>query len=116
MSGRSARSPSRPSFWLLAPAVAAPGPRTVEVNDDYFIPSSLTVRKGTMVRFNWVGINEHNVVKSTGPGPVFESDPMQGAGVLYKRRFTKPGRYTLICSIHDGMDMSLKVKRKRRRG
>jgi len=101
----------------LAPAGAAPRPKTVRVADTFFAPDSLTIRKGTLVRFNWVGVMSHDVTKSSGPGRFFQSGPPQaGEGVLYKRRFSKPGKYRLICTVHKGMDMNLRVKRKRSRG
>jgi len=95
----------------LAPAAAAPRSKTVKVDDNFFAPDSLSVKKGATVRFKWVGEREHNVVKSTGPGRYFQSDPMTGDGVLYKHRFKKAGRYKLVCSLHNRMKMSLRVKR-----
>jgi plastocyanin len=101
----------------LTPAAAAPRPKTVKVGDFFFAPTSLTVRKGTLVRFNWVGLAEHNVTKSKGPGRFFQSKTQAGEGVLYKRRFRRTGRYRLVCTLHaDDMKMGLRVKRKRRRG
>jgi plastocyanin len=77
----------------------------------------LTIRQGTVVRFKWVGEMSHDVTKSKGPGRFFQSKTQTGEGVLYKRRFRKAGRYRLICTVHpDDMKMSLRVKRKRRRG
>jgi plastocyanin len=103
-----------------APAGAAPRPKTVKLLDTpSFDPSSLTIRQGTLVRFNWVGDMFHNVSKSSGPGRFFQSgSPETGEGVLYKRRFRKAGRYRLICIPHvaAGMRMTLRVKRKRGRG
>jgi plastocyanin len=102
----------------LAPAGAAPRPKTVKVADVEFAPESLTVRKGTLVRFNWVGVQTHNVTKGSGPGRFFRSSDESKPGVHFKRRFKKPGRYRLICTLHlpDDMRMTLRVKRKRRRG
>jgi plastocyanin len=101
----------------LAPAGAAPRPKTVRVGDVFFAPDALTVRKGTTVRFKWVGEMAHDVTKSRGPGRFFQSRTRSGDGVLYKRKFRKVGRYRLICTVHpDQMRMSLRVKRKRRRG
>ena len=102
-----------------APAGAAPRPKTVKLLDTpAFAPSSLTIRQGTLVRFNWVGVMNHDVTKSSGPGRFFRSgEPESGPGVLYKRRFTKPGKYRLICTVHlPVMKMGLRVKRKRGRG
>jgi plastocyanin len=100
----------------LTPAVASSGQRTIEVRDFSFAPSSPTIRSGTLVRFNWVGDSEHNVTKASGPGRFFQSKTQAGDGILYKRRFWKRGRYVIICTLHDGMTMNLRVKRKRRRG
>jgi plastocyanin len=98
----------------LAPAGAAPRPKTVKVGDYYFAPKSLTVRQGTMVKFKWVVPSDHDVVKAKGPGRDFDSGTKNGVGVRYKHRFKKAGRYKLICSLHGQMKMTLKVKRKRR--
>jgi plastocyanin len=98
----------------LAPAGAAPRPKTVKVGDLFFAPESLRIKQGTMVRFKWVGEQTHNVTKSSGPGRHFQSDDFKGPGVHFKRRFKKPGRYRLICSLHPEMTMKLRVKRKRR--
>lgn len=99
----------------LAPAGAAPRPKTVKVGDNFFAPDSLRVRQGTMVRFRWVGVEQHNVVKSSGPGRYFQSNKAKGPGVHFKHRFKQPGRYRLICQLHQEMTMKLRVKRKRRR-
>jgi plastocyanin len=102
----------------LAPAAAAPRPKTVAVADVEFRPAFLAVRKGTLVRFNWVDEMTHNVTYSSGPGRFFRSRDTSKPGVNFKRRFKQPGRYRLICTLHvaDDMRMTLRVKRKRRRG
>jgi plastocyanin len=102
----------------LAPAAAAPRPKTVKVADVKFAPERLKVREGTLVRFNWVDEMNHDVTKSSGPGRPFASRTTSKPGVNFKRRFKKPGRYRLICTVHatDGMKMTLRVKRKRGRG
>jgi plastocyanin len=96
---------------LMATALAAGrGSRTVDVGDNFFKPASMKIQKGTTVKFNWVGNEEHDVVKVKGPGPFFQSGPIQGSGVQYRHRFRKRGAYKLICSIHQGMGMKLEVK------
>ena len=87
--------------------------KNVEVGDDFFAPSSLTIKEDNRVRFTWVGEGEHNVFKETGPGPDFTSDNAEGAGFTYTRKFKKPGRYTLGCILHEEMDMFLRVKKRR---
>jgi plastocyanin len=98
----------------LAPAGAAPRPKTVKLEGVEFVPDSLRVRQGTLVKFRWDGVMPHNVIKSSGPGRHFQSRTTSDPGVNFKRRFRKAGRYKLICRVHPGMDMILKVKRKRR--
>lgn len=101
----------------LAPAAAAPRPKTVAVADVEFRPAFLAVRKGTLVRFNWVDEMTHDVTKSSGPGRQFQSRTTSDPGVNFKRRFRKAGRYKLFCTVHpDQMRMTLRVKRKRTRG
>lgn len=83
---------------------------TVKLGDDFFSPAKKTVKKRTVVRFKWIGKNKHNVVKTKGPGPTFASTTTDSPGVNFKKKFTKKGGYTLVCTIHDGMKMKLRVK------
>jgi plastocyanin len=102
---------------VVAPANAAPRPKTVKVADVEFMPELLKVRQRTLVRFNWVGEMPHDVTKSSGPGRQFQSRTTSDPGVNFKRRFRKAGRYRLFCTVHpDQMRMTLRVKRKRTRG
>jgi plastocyanin len=68
------------------------------------------IKKGDRLAFNWIGTDEHTVTKAKGPGPFFDSGPLEGSGVLYKRKFKKKGDYQLICTLHTGMKMKLVVK------
>ena len=89
--------------------VATARSTTVQVGDNFFSPDNKTVKKGTKVKFKWVGNNDHNVVKSSGPGGSFSSPTTDARGVNFKKKFKKKGTYKLICTIHNGMDMKLKV-------
>jgi plastocyanin len=94
---------------VAAPAVAKT--RGVKVGDNYFVRSSglpvVTVKKGTTVRWNWTGHHQHNVV---GSGPAsFQSDVKKSGH--FARKLKKAGTYTIICSIHAGMKMKIKVKK-----
>lgn len=87
---------------------------TVDVDDDFFDPIALTVKEDTKVEWNWVGDSVHDVTSGpNNPGRFFESGPQQGSGVLYSKRFRKPGNYLIICTLHEEMRMDLKVKRRR---
>jgi plastocyanin len=91
-------------------AAAAPT-KTVKLKDDFFAPSALTVKRGTTVRFKWAGINPHNVKKASGPGGRFASRSTWRRGVNFSKRFEKLGTYRLVCTLHSGMEMKLKVVR-----
>ena len=42
--------------------------KTVDVGDDFFDPPSMTIKEKTTVNFEWIGEDEHNVFKQSGPG------------------------------------------------
>lgn len=91
--------------------VAQPAPTaTVKLGDFFFKPSQKTVRQGTKVRFEWIGNNRHNVVKTSGPGGPFRSRTTDKRGVNFVKRFTKPGTYRLICTLHPWMQIRLRVR------
>ena len=89
---------------------AAAKTKNVKVGDDFFVRNSgtptVTVSKGTTVKWNFRGDDAHNVV---GSGPASFQSPVKSSG-SYKRKMKKKGTYRIVCSIHSGMDMKLKVK------
>jgi plastocyanin len=100
----------------LAPAVAGAGAgptRTVTIHDDYFSPSKLTVKAGTTIRWVWpTGLTDtHDVMLDRHPKGVkpFMSDYAAG-DYVFKRTLTKPGTYTFICDLHQGMKLTVAVK------
>ena len=99
-----------------APAVAgAPKPKSVEVADNYYLPDKLTVKKGGAVVWKWpddIAIDVHDVKLKSAPKGVrkWQSEPAS-SGYRYKRRFKKPGTYKVICTLHEEMTMTIKVKR-----
>ena len=95
------------------PLAAGRASRTVDVGDDYYLPLEMTIKEDTIIRFNWIGVETHNVQWESGPGPYFSSDNFEGPGIHYSRKFKKPGRYTIGCFLHEDMDMFLRVKRRR---
>ncbi len=87
------------------PALAAT--RSVRVADDRFSPSSVTANRGDTVRFRWVGDNAHNVKVTRGPARF--SSRIQRSG-SYSRRVRARGTYRIVCTIHSGMRMTLRVR------
>ena len=99
---------------VAAPTASGRANATVAVADDFFAPESLAIKEDKTIDFNWVGEDDHDVYKQIGPGKSFTSGVQNGSGVLFSHKFRKPGKYVLACTLHDGMLMDLKVKRKRR--
>ena len=102
------------AILLCAGTQASGATKIVDVGDDFFDPASLVIKENNTIDFVWVGENEHNVFRETGPGKYFESKTHEGSGYVFSRKFRKPGNYTFGCILHPDMDMDLKVKRRRR--
>jgi len=92
-----------------AAAVALPAEgatRTVSVRDNVFSPKSTTVARNDTVRFVWRGRNPHNVVIS---GPRRANSRVQVRGT-YRFKATRRGSHRVVCTIHRGMTMQLRVR------
>jgi plastocyanin len=87
------------------PAFAAT--RTIRVVDNKFSPAATTVKRGTTVRFVWAGNAPHNVVVVKGPVRFRSSTKTKGT---YRRKLTRRGTYAIVCTIHSGMTLRLKVR------
>jgi len=96
---------------LALPTSGGAANTTIKVGDDFFSPASKTVKKGTKIKFKWIGDRPHNVVKQKGPGGGFASRTTSARGVNFSKKFKKAGTYKIICTIHGGMQMTLKVKK-----
>jgi hypothetical protein len=96
---------------LAAPALA--GTLTVKAGDDWFgakgTRPTITIHKGSAIKWVWVGKTAHNVYAVNSPVN-FHSKTKGGKGYTYKHTFTKKGKYTIVCTIHSGMTMVVKVK------
>jgi plastocyanin len=99
----------------LAAAAAIPAfaaTTSVKVGDNYYVRDggrpTVTISKGSTLKFVWKGSSPHNVVKKSGPGGQINS----GAKVkgTWSHKFTSGGTYTLYCTIHGLKDMGLTVR------
>ena len=94
-------------------AATAPSATRVKVGDNYFVRSSgvptVTVAKGTKVRWAFSGESPHNVKAIAGPSRFGSQTMSEGS---YTKKLRKRGTYTLICTVHGGDDqkMTLVVK------
>lgn len=86
--------------------VPASGATSIKVGDNFFSPKAKTVRKGTVVKWVWAGRRPHNVTVTKGPVKFRSTTKVKGS---YSRTMTRRGTYTIVCTIHPGMKMTLKV-------
>jgi plastocyanin len=99
-----------------APADAGgPKRKSVEVADNYYLPAKLTVKTGSVVTWKWpddIAIDVHDVKLKSAPKGVkkWQSEPAS-SGYRYKRTLKKPGTYKIICTLHEEMTMTIRVKR-----
>lgn len=101
---------------VLLTGASATGRATkiVEVGDDFFNPLAMTIRQNNTIDFIWVGEGVHKVSPSEdSPGKYFDSGASSETGFVYSHQFRKPGRYEILCTLHDEMRMNLRVKRRR---
>jgi plastocyanin len=86
----------------------AAGTKVVKVDDFSFSPSSVTVKRGTTVKWVWVGKAEHDVEVVRGPKDFHSRVMAKGS---YSKTFRKRGTYRIDCSIHASIvKMTVKVK------
>jgi plastocyanin len=91
---------------LAIPAFAAT--KTVQVKDNKFVASSITVSKGTTVKWVWKGKAPHNVKVTKGPAKFSSTTQVKGS---FSKKLTKKGTYSILCTIHaPGMKMTVKVR------
>jgi plastocyanin len=93
------------------PAFAAV--RTVKIGDNYFVrkgsPPTVTVKRGTTVKWVWRGSSIHNVTVKRGPVKFHSRNMSSGS---FSRKLTHKGTYSIVCSIHEfaGQKMTIKVR------
>jgi plastocyanin len=100
-----------------APASSAPAPAAggsvvkVDMKNIQFNPKTVTVKKGTTVEWVNQDSTNHDVTKSSGPGPQFASGTGNiGSGGTYKQTFNAAGTIQYHCTVHPGMDGTIVVK------
>jgi plastocyanin len=109
---------------LAATGIASPlakdkKPEKVKVEDDFYNPDNVKVKKNGKVKWKWGQVfNQHNVTLKKGPKGVkkskFTSQTTGGSGAegfTFTKKFKKPGKYNFYCTVHpDIMKMTVKVK------
>ena len=100
-----------------APAQAGkPKGKTVRIYDNYYLADDITVKRGATVTWKWPGYDEagdvHDVKLKSGPkgAKKFQSEPA-ATDYTFRRRLTVPGRYRIVCTLHEEMTMRIRVRR-----
>lgn len=99
------------------PAQAGTAPRKfVGVHDNFYLPDRLTLRPETIVVWKWPDdagdIHDVKLKERPRGAKRFWSDPAT-VGYKYKQRLTVPGRYHIVCTLHEDMEMNILVRRRR---
>ncbi len=105
-------APSSTGIAPPAPAVAAPKAPAgaILVADNAFSRSVLSVRAGAALQFHWVSAQSHNVTVLEGPER-FRASTRNGRGADFRHVVDTPGRYTLVCTLHEpGMQLTVNVR------
>ena len=88
--------------------------KTVKIGDNFFSPDSLKVPKDTKVTWRWPKNpgESHDVYLRKGPKGVKRFHSAAAAtGYSFSRTLKKPGKYVVICTIHEEMKMTIRVKK-----
>jgi plastocyanin len=100
-----------------APAAAAkPKGKTIHIYDNYFVPDAVKVKVGATVTWKWPGFDQagdvHDVKLKSGPKGVkkFHSDAAS-TDFSFKRKLKVAGKYKIVCTLHEEMRMTIRVKR-----
>lgn len=90
-----------------------PEHKSVKVADNFFSPKKLSVPAGSTITWKWSSRNSesHDVYLTKRPKGVrrFHSDPAS-SDFSFKRKLTKKGTYSLICTFHEEMSQKITVK------
>ena len=97
-------------------AVAKKTPKkTVRIGDNFFTPDASKVKAGTLVTWKWPGFEEagdvHDVKLKSAPKGVkkFHSEPAS-SDYSFKRKLKTRGKYKFVCTLHEDMRMTIRVK------
>ena len=82
--------------------------KKVKVADDFYSPTKMTIKVGSKVNFVWSPTNTatHNVTLVKGPKGVNKKKFTSldaSTDFHFERKFTVPGKYHFLCTIHPTM-------------
>ena len=90
-------------------ASAPPASAAVTVSNNNFAPDNSVIQSGSTVTWTWAaGADFHNVTFTSGPTPLPPSSATQNTG-SHAATITTVGTYGYHCTIHAGMDGTVRV-------
>src|SRR2546421_5300922 len=83
--------------------------KTVQVGDDFFAPTKVTIHRGGKVKWTWGGGTSHSHTVTEENGKFTSAEKTSGT---YKHTFKKKGTFHIFCSVHpEQMQMKVVVKK-----
>jgi len=94
---------------FTASATTPPASAAVTVSNNNFNPDNSVIQSGGTVKWTWAaGADPHNVTFTSGPTPLPPSSATQNTG-SHSATITTVGTYDYHCTIHAGMDGTVRV-------
>ena len=87
--------------------------KKVQVGDDYYGPTKVTVKPGTTIKWSWLAdnSNSHDVKLSSGPKGFKKFKSASAASdYTFSKKLTKKGTYKIVCTLHHTMKMTITVR------
>lgn len=87
--------------------------KKVQVGDDYYGPTKVTVKPGTKIKWSWLAdnSNSHDVKLSSAPKGFKKFKSASAASdYSYSKKLTKKGTYKIVCTLHHTMKMTIVVR------
>ena len=82
--------------------------KTVQVGDDFYTPTKVTIHRGGKVKWTWGDGTSHSHTVTEENGKFTSKEKTSGT---YKHTFKKRATYSIVCTIHaPDMHMTIKVK------
>ncbi|HEX6665211.1 MAG TPA: plastocyanin/azurin family copper-binding protein [Solirubrobacterales bacterium] len=102
-----------------AASAPAPKPTTVTINDFFFGPNAVAIKRGGSVKWVWSSLNAypHDVHLKQGPKGLkkkgtYSTKTTAIAGAHFQKQFPTAGTYKFICTIHPSeMKLTVTVKK-----
>lgn len=86
-----------------------PGMNEVFIQDFSFSPKTLTIKKGTTIKWTNKDDAHHDVKPDSDYGMAFTSSKLLATGESYSFTFNTPGTYSYHCTPHPYMKATIKV-------